>query len=118
MYTLELKDKTKLQVHDTPHENSFTTDVADTAALEDLKAKLTRENLKEFKFIEAEGMYSVVENKQRTNKYDVIEKEDGLTVTFYLIDVSVIEQQLLNMQQGQEIQDLAILDLAQMQGGE
>lgn len=118
MYTLELKDRTKIKVHDAPHENSFTVDVVDAAELAVVKAKLTKENLKEFKLIEAEGMYSVVSNKCLDSTYHVKEKEEYLEVTFNLRDVSIIEQQLLNIQQGQEIQDLAILDLAQMQGGE
>lgn len=117
MYTLELKDKTEIKVHDAPHENSFTVDVANTAELEKLKAKLTKENLEEFKFIEAEGLYSVVSNKRRTNMYSVVEKENGLTVTFYLEDVPVLEQRVTSLETGQEIQDTAIIELAQMQGG-
>lgn len=117
MYTLELKDKTEIKVHDAPHENSFTVNVKDAAELAALKAKLTRENLKEFKLIEAEGMYSVVCNKRRTNIYSVMEKEDGLTVTFYLEDVPVLEQRVSSLETGQEIQDTAIIELAEMQGG-
>lgn len=117
MYILELKDKTQIQVHDAPRENSFTVDVANAAALEELKAKLTKENLEEFKFIEAEGLYSVISNKQRTNIYRVTEKEDGLAVTFYLKDVPVLEQRVSNLETGQEIQDTAIIELAEMQGG-
>lgn len=117
MYTLELKDKTKINVHDEPHENSFTVDVKDAAELEKLKAKLTKENLEEFRFVEAEGMYSVVSNKRRTNIYSVAEKENGLTVTFYLEDVPVLEQRVSSLETGQEIQDTAIIELAEMQGG-
>lgn len=117
MYTLELKDKTEIKVYNAPHENSFTVNVKDAAELTALKAKLTRENLKEFKLIEAEGMYSVVSNKRRTNIYSVMEKEDGLTVTFYLEDVPVLEQRVSSLETGQEIQDTAIIELAEMQGG-
>lgn len=117
MHTLELKDKTQIQVHDAPRENSFTVDIANMAALEELKAKLTKENLEEFRFVEAEGMYSVISNKCRTNIYSVMEKENGLTVTFYLEDVPVLEQRVSSLETGQEIQDTAIIELAEMQGG-
>lgn len=117
MYILELKDGNKFNVHDAPHENSFTVDVVNTAALIELKTKLTKENLQEFKFIEAEGMYSVVSNKCLANTYHVTEKEECLEVTFNLRDVSIMEQQLSDIMQGQELQDTAIIELAEMQGG-
>jgi len=78
-------------IEENPLESKFTV-VAETeeAALA-IKSDLTIENLKSFKYIESDELYSVIENKKYSDKYEIQKVDTCWHATFFLEDVNSLE---------------------------
>ena len=114
MNTIVLKDETTIQVPELMGINSITTTVADVAALQALKDKLTADNISEVKVQNDAGL-TVGEYEALVLEPDwtIAWTEDGIKATFRLRNKTEIELLREEIAAKNEITDGAIEDLAQ-----
>lgn len=114
MNTIVLKDETTIQVPELMGINSITTTVADVAALQTLKDKLTADNISEIKVQNDAGL-TVGEHKDLVLEPDwtITWTEDGIKATFRLRNKTEIELLREEIAAKNAITDGAIEDLAQ-----
>lgn len=114
MNTIVLKDETTIQVPELMGINSITTTVADVAALQTLKDKLTADNISEIKVQNDAGL-TVGEYEALVLEPDwtIIWTEDGIKATFRLRNKTEIELLREEIAAKNAVTDGAIEDLAQ-----
>lgn len=96
MYTLELKDGSQIEIREGGSEACFSVIIEKPQEAVEILDKLTEDNLSCFKYIEPEGLYSVIKNKTLSKMQ--LEKEidpktqevtGRYTAAFILKDVDV-----------------------------
>lgn len=114
MNTIVLKDETTIQVPELMGINSITTTVADVAALQTLKDKLTADNISEIKVQNDAGLtVGEYEDLVLEPDWTITWTEDGIKATFRLRNKTEIELLREEIAAKNAITDGAIEDLAQ-----
>ena len=112
MEKVVLKDGTEIQIADGASENCITVPFTEEAEVSGIVTNFTQDNLAEFKIYNASGVLctTITNKKLKTYTTNLEEK----TVTLNLEDVSELESRIAELEATQEMQDVAISELAEM----
>lgn len=113
---LKLKDGTKLEIGENSNEYCFSLVVSNPKEAEEIMNNLTDENLSEFRYIEAEGLYSIIKNKtfskmQLEHEVDIetMEITGNFIVTFVLADIDILAKKIKYLEETVDVLVLASL---------
>ena len=115
MEKIKLKDGTELEILGGATSNSVSVQYEQLADLDSCVNALTEENLEEFSILSESGEVCTT----MTNKYlsNISINPEDKVATFYLANVDMIAKRLAALEATQEIQDEAIVELAEMTAG-
>lgn len=121
MEKMIVKDKTEIEIMEGAGLNSITAVVTEWAALGDVADALKKSgNLDEVQFLTDEIVTGEYKNMKLESPlfYAVDVAEDGkIHATFGIRQKTEMELAIEQLQKGQEVQDGAIMELAEMMGG-
>lgn len=112
MEKVVLKDGTEISILDGATENSITVPFEEETEVAGIVANFTTENLAEFKICNASGVLCTTIANKKAKSYTTNLEEK--TVTFNLENVSELENRVSELEATQEMQDIAITELAEM----
>ena len=112
MEKVVLKDGTEISILDGATENSITVPFEKESEVAGIVANFTTENLAEFKIYNASGVLCTTIANKKVKSYTTNLEEK--TVTFDLEDVSELESRVSELEAMQEMQDEAIMELAEL----
>ena len=112
MEKVVLKDETEIVICDGAAENCITVPFTDESEVAGITENFTQQNLEEFKIYNASGVLctTIANKKLKTYTTNMEEK----TVTLNFADVSELENRVTELEATQEMQDEAIMELAEM----
>lgn len=112
MEKVVLKDGTEIEIINGATENCITVECSNLEELGTIADKLTEENLEEYKILNSAGLEcATIENKHLESI--IIYPDKGQT-QFNLTDVDMVAKRLEALEETQEVQDMAITELAEM----
>lgn len=116
MEKIKLKDGTEIEILGGATSNSVSVQYEQLADLDSCVNVLTEDNLEEFSILNESGEVCTT----LTNKYlsSISINPTDKVATFYLANVDMIAKRLAALEATQEIQDEAIVELAELAGGE
>lgn len=113
---LELKDKTQIEIREGANEISFCITVTEPQHAMAIIENLTEDNLSQFKYVEEEGLYSIITNKtlskmQLEKEIDLETEENtgNYIATFYLKEVDTTAQKIKYLEETVDVLVLASL---------
>ncbi|MBQ2801746.1 MAG: hypothetical protein IJF03_10160 [Lachnospiraceae bacterium] len=112
MEKVVLKDETEIVICDGAAENCITVPFTDESEVAGITENFTQQNLEEFKIYNASGVLCTTITNKKVKSYTTNLEEK--TVTFNLEDVSKLENRVTELEATQEMQDEAIMELAEM----
>lgn len=112
MEKVVLKDGTEISILDGATENSITVPFEEESEVAGIAENFTAENLAEFKIYNASGVLCTTIANKKAKSYTTNLEEK--TVTFNLENVSELENRVSELEATQEMQDIAITELAEM----
>ena len=112
MEKIKLKDETEIVIYDGAAENSITVPFEEETEVAGIAENFTAENLAEFKIYNASGVLCTTIANKKAKSYTTNLEEK--TVTFNLEDVTELESRVSELEATQEMQDVAIMELATM----
>lgn len=112
MEKIKLKDGTEIVICDGAAENCITVPFTDESEVAGIAENFTQQNLEEFKIYNASGVLCTTITNKKVKSYTT--NLDEKTVTFNLEDVSKLENRVTELEATQEMQDEAIMELAEM----
>lgn len=112
MEKVVLEDGTEIEICDGAAENCISVHFSEETEVAGIVENFTKENLKEFKILNASGVLCTTITNKKLKTYTVNLEEK--TVTLNLEDVSELENRVAELETTQELQDEAITELALM----
>ena len=112
MEKVVLKDGTEIKICDGAAENCITVPFTDESEVAGITENFTQQNLEEFKIYNASGVLCTTITNKKVKSYTTNLEEK--TVTFNLENVSELENRVSELEATQEMQDIAITELAEM----
>lgn len=113
---LELKDKTQIEIKEGANEKSFSITVAEPQQAMAIIENLTEDNLSQFKYVEEEGLYSIITNKtlskmQLEKEIDLETEENtgNYIAAFYLKEVDITARKIKYLEETVDVLVLASL---------
>lgn len=114
---IKLKDGTVQEVIESKCESTkIVAEFENAESMEDFRKKLTNDNLSEFKYQKDDKIIGEYESYTLENT-TYVENDGSIEATFSIRQLSDVEIRLAAVEQGQEAQDAAIGDLAEMMAG-
>lgn len=110
MEKVVLKDGTEIEILNGATENSFSVLCCTNEEVAGIVNKLTEENLSEFKILAEDGTECTTLADKCVKSYTVNTEEN--VATFKLADVDAILKRLSALEETQEMQDMAISEIA------
>lgn len=111
---IKLKDGTVQEVIESKCESTkIVAEFENAESMEDFRKKLTNDNLSEFKYQKDDKIIGEYESCTLENTI-YVENDGSIEATFLIRQLSDVEIRLAAVEQGQEAQDAAIGDLAEM----
>lgn len=116
MEKVVLKDGTELQISNGATQNCITVECSTLEEVEVITEKLTEENLEEYKILNSSGLECCTIQNKHLESFTVYPNTGQ--VQFHLKDVDMVAKRLDALETTQEVQDMAITELAYMAAGE
>lgn len=107
-----LKDNTEIEIENGASTSSITMLVTNLDEFKVLYGQMNEGNLEVFKILNAAGLVCTEQKNKYVTNAVVSTEETGYRVTFNLADVDMVGKRLAALEEGQEIQDGGIADLA------
>lgn len=112
MEKVVLKNGEEIEIVNGATENCITVEASTQEEITEIVCKLTEENLEEYKILNSAGLEcATIENKY-VESYTVYPAKGQ--VQFNLADVDMVAKRLAELEATQEMQDVAISELAEM----
>lgn len=112
MEKIKLKDGTEIDIVNGATENCITVECSTLEEVGEIADQLTDENLEQYKILNSAGLECcTLENKHLES---IIIYPDKGQVQFNLVDVDMVAKRLEVLEVTQEVQDMAITELAEM----
>ena len=112
MEKVVLKDGTEIEIVNGTTENCITMECSTLEEVGAIADKLTDENLEEYKILNSSGLECCTLENKHLNSFTVY--PDKGQAQFNLVDVDMVAKRLEALEETQEVQDMAITELAEM----
>lgn len=112
MEKVVLKDGTEIEIINGATENCITVECSTLEEMGTIAGQLTDENLEQYKILNSAGLECCTLENKHLNSFTVY--PDKGQVQFNLADADMVAKRLEVLEETQEVQDMAITELAEM----
>lgn len=106
-----LNDGTEFEIENGAIENCVQIICTDLDDFKEKHGKFTEENLENYKILNSKGLTCATFNNKCLVSSLVEQATNGFRISFNLTDVDMLEKRVKSLEESQDIQDVAIVDL-------